>query len=79
VYEPLFLMFRFHRVKNSCNFKEINVFEDFEIKGGLLRLDRDVYLSIIRFLKSSILRRVWNKFFFYFLIFLSVFFVVHWH
>jgi hypothetical protein len=43
---------------NSCEFKEIIVFKDFEVKNGLLELDRDVYLSIVKFLDSSILRKV---------------------
>jgi hypothetical protein len=43
---------------NSSKFKEIIIFGDFEIENGMLGLERDVYLSIVRFLDSSILRRV---------------------
>jgi hypothetical protein len=43
---------------NSCEFKEIVVFVDSEIKNGVLGLERDVYLSIVKFLDSSILRKV---------------------
>jgi hypothetical protein len=43
---------------NSCHFKEIVVFENFEVKNGLLGLDRDVYLSIVKFLNSPITRKV---------------------
>jgi hypothetical protein len=43
---------------NSCDFKEINVFEDFEIENGMLGLHRDVYFSFVKFLNSSILRKV---------------------
>jgi hypothetical protein len=43
---------------NSCEFKEIIVFEDFEVESGVLGLDRDCYLSIVKFLDSSILRKV---------------------
>jgi hypothetical protein len=43
---------------NSCEFKEIVVIKDFEIENGILGLDRDVYLSIVKFLDSSILRKV---------------------
>jgi hypothetical protein len=43
---------------NSCEFKEIVVFVDFEVENGILGLDRDIYLSIVKFLDSSILRRV---------------------
>jgi hypothetical protein len=43
---------------NSCEFKEIVVFKDFEIENGILGLDRDAYLSIVKFLDLSILRKV---------------------
>jgi hypothetical protein len=43
---------------NSYEFKEIIVFNNFEIKNGLLELDRDCYLSIVKFIDSSILRKV---------------------
>jgi hypothetical protein len=43
---------------NSCNFKEIFIFKKFEIENGMLGLDRDCYLSIVKFLGSSILRKV---------------------
>jgi hypothetical protein len=38
-------------MKNS-EFKEIIVFKDFEIENGVLGLDRDAYLSIVKFLDS---------------------------
>jgi hypothetical protein len=43
---------------NSSEFKEIIVFKDFEIENGVLGFDRDCYLSIVKFLGSSILRKV---------------------
>jgi hypothetical protein len=43
---------------NSCEFKEKTVFEDFEIENGVLGFKRDVYLNIVKFLNSSILRKV---------------------
>jgi hypothetical protein len=43
---------------NSCEFKEIIVFKNFEIENGMLELERDVYLSIVKFLDSQILRKV---------------------
>jgi hypothetical protein len=43
---------------NSCEFKEFVVFDDFEIENGVLGLERDVYLSIVKFLDTSILRKV---------------------
>jgi hypothetical protein len=43
---------------NSFEFKEIIVFKGFEIENGVLGLNCDVYLSIVKFLDSSILREV---------------------
>jgi hypothetical protein len=54
--------------------KEIVVVQDFEVENGLLGLDRDVYLSIVKFLDSFILRKVLLNIFF-FLNFLCVFVV----
>jgi hypothetical protein len=62
---------------NSCEFKEIIVFKDFSVDNGVLGLERDVYLSIIKFLDSSILRKVWVNIFRFLNLF--VFFVVHRH
>jgi hypothetical protein len=39
---------------NNCELKEIIVVEDFEVENGLLGLDRDVYLSILKFLDSTV-------------------------
>jgi hypothetical protein len=38
--------------------KEILVAEDFEVLNVILGLERDVYLSVVKFLNSSILRKV---------------------
>jgi hypothetical protein len=38
--------------------KEINIPEGFEVENGILGLIRGVYLSLVRFLDSSILRKV---------------------
>jgi hypothetical protein len=43
---------------DSCGFKEIIVFKDFEIENGMLGLNRDVYLSIVKFLDSPFVRKV---------------------
>jgi hypothetical protein len=43
---------------NSCEFKEIIVSKDFQVENGVLGLERDVYLSVVKFLDSSILRKV---------------------
>jgi hypothetical protein len=43
---------------NKCQLKEIGVVEDFEVENGVLGLNRDVYLSVVKFLDSSILRKV---------------------
>jgi hypothetical protein len=43
---------------NSCEFKKIVVFKNFEIENGVLRLERDIYLNIVKFLDSPIVRKV---------------------
>jgi hypothetical protein len=43
---------------NNCQFKEIFVVEDFEVKNGMLGLDRECYLNILIFLNSSTIRKV---------------------
>jgi hypothetical protein len=43
---------------NNSDLKEIIVFRDFELENGVLGLERDVYLTIVKFLDSSILRKV---------------------
>jgi hypothetical protein len=43
---------------NNCKFKEIIVFKDFNIENGVLGLEQDVYLSIVKFLDSSNLKKV---------------------
>jgi hypothetical protein len=43
---------------NSCDFKEIIIPKDLEVENGVLGLERDVYLSVVKFLDSSILRKV---------------------
>jgi hypothetical protein len=40
----------FQRAMNSFEFKEIIVFKDFEVKNGVLGLERNMYLSIVKFL-----------------------------
>jgi hypothetical protein len=47
------------RIKiNISHYKEIIVVDGFEVKNGMLGLDQDMYLSIAKFLDSSILREV---------------------
>jgi hypothetical protein len=43
---------------DSREFKEIIVFKNFEVENGVLGLEQDIYLSIIKFLNSSILRKI---------------------
>jgi hypothetical protein len=43
---------------NSSDFKEIIIPKDLENENGVLGLDRDCYLSIVKFLDSSIARKV---------------------
>jgi hypothetical protein len=44
--------------KNISHYKEIFVDDGFEVENGVLGLERDIYLSIVKFLDSSILRKV---------------------
>jgi hypothetical protein len=37
---------------------EIIVFKNFEVENGVLGLERDIYLSVVKFLDSLILRKV---------------------
>jgi hypothetical protein len=43
--------------KSSWN-EMLNVVQDLEVKNGLLGLEQNIYLSIVKFLNSSIVRRV---------------------
>jgi hypothetical protein len=43
---------------NSSEFRESIVTWDFRVENGILGLERDVYLSIVKFLNSSVLRKV---------------------
>jgi hypothetical protein len=43
---------------NNCEFKEIFVSKDLEIENGMLGLERDIYLSIVKFLNSTNVRKV---------------------
>jgi hypothetical protein len=43
---------------SSCDFKEIIISEDLEIENGLLGLERDVYLSVVKILDSPFVRKV---------------------
>jgi hypothetical protein len=43
---------------NNCDFEEIVVSKSLGVENGVLGLDRDCYLSIVKFLDSSILRKV---------------------
>jgi hypothetical protein len=44
--------------KSCFQLDTIVVPEDFEVKNGVLGFDRDLYLSIVKFLDSSIVRKV---------------------
>jgi hypothetical protein len=43
---------------DSFQFKEIVVIQDLEVENGILGLERDIYLSIVKLLDSSTLRNV---------------------
>jgi hypothetical protein len=45
--------------RNISHYKEIVVCESFQVENGVLGLERDVYLSIVKFLDSPIVRKVW--------------------
>jgi hypothetical protein len=38
--------------------KETTVVDKFEVENGILGLNRDIYLSIVKFLNSSTVRKV---------------------
>jgi hypothetical protein len=50
--------FRLFQHMNNCEFKEIVVSKDFEFENGVLGLERDVYLSVVKFLDSPFVRKV---------------------
>jgi hypothetical protein len=56
---------------DTCNFIEIIVLENFEVKNGVLGLDRDTLLSIVKFLDSSTIKKVRVNILF-------IFFLVYW-
>jgi hypothetical protein len=57
---------------NSCDFKEIVISKDLEIENGVLGLERDVYLSIVKVLdKKSLIK--------YFCLICIPFVIVHWN
>jgi hypothetical protein len=43
---------------NSCDFKEITIPKDLEIENGVLELEQEIYLSVVKFLDSPIVRKV---------------------
>jgi hypothetical protein len=60
---------------SSCEFKEIIVFKDFEIENGVLGLERDIHLSIVKFLDSPFVRN-FSK---YFCLIFIPFVIVYWN
>jgi hypothetical protein len=60
------LILDFQQIMNICEFKEIIVSKDFEVESGILGLEQDIYLSIVKFLDLSILRKVRVNIFFFF-------------
>jgi hypothetical protein len=47
----------------NCQFKEIFVVKNFEVENDVLDLDHDCYLSIVKFLDSSTVRKKLIKYF----------------
>jgi hypothetical protein len=73
-YKPLFLILNFQHI-NSCDFKKIIIPKDLEIENGVLGLDRDCYLSIVKFLNSPCKKSL-SKY----LCLISIpFVIVHWN
>jgi hypothetical protein len=62
---------------NNCELKEIIVVEDFEVENDVFGLDQDIYLSIVKFLDSSTIRKVSKYIIFLFV--LIILFLVHWN
>jgi hypothetical protein len=56
--KPLFLISSFQQIMNGCEFEEIIVSGRFKVENGIVGLERDVYLSIVQFLDSTVLRKV---------------------
>jgi hypothetical protein len=56
--KPLFSILDFQQIMKNSKFTKIIVLKKFEIENGILGLERDIYLSIVKFLDSSILRKV---------------------
>jgi hypothetical protein len=48
---------------NKYSFRKIIVSKDFEVVNGVLGLDRDVYLSIVKFTRLLTIRKVWLNIF----------------
>jgi hypothetical protein len=48
----------FLQIISTCDFEEIIVSNDFKFENNVLGLDRDCYLSIVKFLDSPLLRKV---------------------
>jgi hypothetical protein len=46
-------------------FKQIIVVNGFEVENGVLGLESDIYLSIVKFLNLSILRKNKSKYFYF--------------
>jgi hypothetical protein len=43
---------------SKSNFPKIVVSKNYEVENGLLGLDRDCYLSLVKFIDSPILKKV---------------------
>jgi hypothetical protein len=61
--KPLFLILDFQQIMNII---EIIVLKDFEVENGILGLERDVYLSIVKFIFVNIKKSITKYFLFNF-------------
>jgi hypothetical protein len=57
------LILDFLQIMSSWKFEEIIAFKDFEVENGVLKLERDIYLNIVKILDLSILRKSMSKYF----------------
>jgi hypothetical protein len=54
----LYLIHFIHFISHKVSFNDIIVFRDLEIENGVLGLERDIHLSLVKFLDSPIVRKV---------------------
>jgi hypothetical protein len=61
-----YFLFQTFKLWIAVSLKKLFVSNDFLVLNGILSLERDIYLSIVKFLDSPILRKVWVNIFGFF-------------